>query len=157
MIEDEDPFGTFTTPPAETAVIEDAVEGPFDPRIADEVHGLLYLGQISKEIELYGHTFVLRTLRSGEELEVGLLVKKYQDSPSQARAYMSAIVAASLESIDGHPTAQPIGPNLGSHLTDRFNWIIENLYYPVVEALYEEYNVLLSTMMTALEALRGKS
>jgi hypothetical protein len=160
MIEDHDPFATFAqlgVDIPEEDVPEDAAEGLFDPRISDEVQGLLYLGAIQQEVQLYGHTFVLRTLRAGEELEVGLLVKKYQDSISQARAYMIAVVAASLESIDGRPTSQPIGPNLGSHLTDRFNWISEHMYYPVVEALYEEYNELLTRMMNGLVELRGKS
>lgn len=129
----------------------------FPEEVADDVHGLLYLGALSTEIEMWGHKVVLRTLKAGEELAVGQIVAEYNDTPSQGKAFAIATVAAALETVDGKIIAKPIGPSDSlATIRQKFEYIRANWHWPFIEAVYFEYSQLIVRQATAFDALEGK-
>lgn len=137
---------------------EFAVQLPamFDERVSDDIQGLLYVGRLEDEVELYGHTFILHTLSIGDELEVGLLIKKFSGTVTQAKALATATVAAALQSTDGKQMVQPLGPGDMDHLALKFN-TIRKWYWPLVEALFNSYQQLQLRSLDALEEFQSKS
>lgn len=117
---------------------------------------LINLGELSTEVKLYGHMFRIRTLRIGEELEIGQLISRYSETPEEGRAYACAIVAASIVSVDGRALVlEAIGPHEQT-LGRKFDYVRSNFFWPVIEALYEEVVKLRLEQQQALEELRLK-
>lgn len=129
---------------------------PQEESLSNNTLSLLFLGKLSKTIDIFGNNILIRTLKIGEELEVGTLVNKYKDTSEEDRAIITAMVAASLESINNNPIVVPLGPNQSDLLTRKFNWVNENLYWPVIKAIYEEYVELLKESDSSLEEIRKK-
>src|SRR4051812_13674320 len=71
--------------------------------------GLMNVGRLTKDISLYGDDIRLRTLKVGEELEVGLLINKWTGTPEEGRAYALATVAAAIETLNGKPLVAALG------------------------------------------------
>lgn len=131
----------------------------FDPRVAEDVEGLLFLGALSSEFELFGHQFVMRTLRVGEELAVAQVVKQYEGTLAQGKAYAIANVAASIVTVDGRPLVESLGPDQEETLTTinrKFAYVRSKWYFPVVELLYQEFSQLRLRQAAALEEFAGK-
>lgn len=129
----------------------------FPPEVAEEVIGLLYLGQLTSDVHWAGHNFTLRTLKTGEELAVALLLKDFTDNIGMAKAYATATVAAALESVDGRPLIGALGPDVRVSIGDKHQYLSENWYWPVIEFLYNEYLKLLERQIAAFQAFEGKS
>lgn len=124
--------------------------------LSQEFTGLLTLGKLVKKIDLYGHTFIIRTLKVGEELEVGLIADKYRQTNEAGRAYATAVVAAALERVDGKPPVVPIGPSEDSILQEKYEFVRSRYYWPIVRKLYESYVDLVRQQEEALEELIKK-
>jgi hypothetical protein len=122
---------------------------------SDALLTLLHVGRLTKEVNSYGNTIVLRTLKSGEELELGVIIKKYADTPEEGRAFAVATVAASIESLNGKPLVNRLGPDDEDYLRRSFN-IVRKWYWPVIEGLYEECVLLRKDQVAALQELRSK-
>jgi len=118
--------------------------------------GLLYVGALTKTFEWFGHTFTIRTLKTDELLEVGLLTSSYGGTIAEARAYPAAVVAACLETIDNQPLPIPIVDGTGSRVEYRFNWVRSKLYPPAVDAIYSEYKILEDQVDEIIETM-GKA
>lgn len=115
------------TPAADESVPGPGQEMEFedpDPRWHADFHGLLYLGALRGRFAWLGHVFRIRTLRSDEELIVAELGKMWQDTMGGARAHAIAMVALSIESVDGRPLPSPIGEHDGS-----IGWAEERFRY----------------------------
>src|SRR5882672_2867157 len=54
----------------------------FSEQISQDVEGLLYLGYLTTDVQVYGHHFTLKTLTRGERLAVAQVTKEYQDTLS---------------------------------------------------------------------------
>lgn len=134
---------------------EDEPEVPDLP--SNNLLGFLNLGQLQEDFTVRGHTIVLRTLTMDEELEVGLLVKRYSETIDEGRALATALVAASIVSIDGKPLVlAPLGPN-ESIVKKRFDYVRTTMYWPVIRVIYEEgYLNLIQSQVDALDELRKK-
>lgn len=111
----------------------------FDPKHREAFEGLLYLGRLQDTFSLWGHTFVVRTLTTEQLAEIGLLVKPYQGSAVENAVYQSAVVAASVVTVDGKalPSAITIDDSdtLGAV---RFPYVMRNWMPPVREAVYNK-------------------
>jgi hypothetical protein len=128
----------------------------FPPEIGQDVTGLLYLGQLTKEVHWAGHSFLLRTLRLHEELAVGLVTKKYEETFTLGKAIAVATVGAALEEVDGTSFAPPLGPDIEVSIEHKFNQA-SKYFWPVVQKLYEEYLEIQKRQINAFDALESKS
>lgn len=126
----------------------------FSGKIAQDLYGLLYLGRIEEEFELYGHLFRMRTLTVGEELTAHEAVAHLRDSTglAQSRGYATAMVAASIHAVDGKPLAKPLGPN--DNLIKKKIAAVNEWFWPVIEELYGQYVQLERRQFEALEELK---
>ena len=68
-------------------------EESINPSLRTDIENLLTSGSISKEIELAGHFFVMRTLTIGEELAIAEICSAYDGNFAQAKAIATATVA----------------------------------------------------------------
>jgi len=128
----------------------------FLPEMERDVDGLLWLGYLTEDVELYGHRFTIKTITRGERLITHQLVRRYEDSLGLSDAYETAQVAAALVSIDGYPLAE-IEPG-----KDQFNRIkanfelVQRWYDPIISSLFEKVAVLNARQQQALLAFRSK-
>jgi hypothetical protein len=128
----------------------------FDPQISNEVEGLLFLGRLTHDCTLYGHTFRLQTLTRGERLAIMLFVQEYEDTLGLADAMQSAYLASALVLVDGRALSIALGDEDPiDRLRRNFN-LVREWYDPVIEALYAEYSKLLVKQNMAFRDLEGK-
>lgn len=105
-----------------------------------EFQSLLTIGRVTKEVDVLGHPVVLNSMTVSDELMVGLETKDYKQSEAFARAYQSAVVAATVSTIDGEQLYIPLSPNESSH--EVFKKRLEKVHsmYPiVVSEIYRRY------------------
>ena len=132
----------------------------FDPKIYDDVEGLLFLGYLTANVNVFGHNFVIKTLRRGERLACALLVKEYEESLGMGDALETAYVAASILSLDGRPLSAALGPEEERDPMQRIRANFERVvkwYDPVIESVYIEYGNLLMRQAAAFGELELKS
>jgi len=117
-----------------------------------EFEGLLYLGHLEKEVtSIPFHTFVVRTLTVNEKLEVSLLTKDFVDTIGYGRAYRAAVVAAGLQSVDGRALVPSTTQK--NVLRQKYEYVINGWYDPVVDILFGEIDVLEGKVLTVLSEL----
>lgn len=141
-------------------VVEEEYEDPFygfPKEIQQAVNGLAWLGHLEREVSFGGHTFVLRTLKSDDDLIVATLTQDYLETLGQAKAWAMANVALSLQSVDGDANfCSALGPDRLQNGRDRFKFI-GNWYWPVIAFLFAQYNELNEEQNEALVALQDLS
>jgi len=123
--------------------------------ISSDLTTLLELGKLEETVEIGNRKVRIRTLKIGQELEVGLLTKEYQGTSEQLRAEITAIVAAAVVSVDGEPLITSLGPT-DDTLNSRFNYVNENFYWPVIRLIYQRYSDLQERAEAALKELDEK-
>lgn len=158
--EGERDYGPFlaNNPDAEQPVLANTerVE-EFDPeRISADVEGLLWLGKLTDDCEIFGHTFVLRTLTRGERLAVSLFVREYEDTLGLADAMQTAYLALAVEEVDGRPLTVALGPETPEERLRRQFVQVSKWYDPVLEALWVKYRNLNARATAAFTELEGK-
>lgn len=131
-------------------------EEDVNPSLRTDIENLLINGSISVEVQLAGHSFVLKTLTIGEELTIAEICKAYEGNFAQAKAIATATVAAALESIDGRPLMHKLGPDELSTIRQKFQYIRSKWYWIIISELYEHYTLLLDRQITAFQELRVK-
>lgn len=148
--------GEGSEPQPEPDGTEEAPLPSFDPKHRQDFQGLVYLGALTKTVELYGHDFEIRTLNTDEILQVGLFIKDYNDSIATGKAYATAVVAASVVTVDGAPLPKPYQDEPGdTPLRHKFR--VVNQWYPhVIDVLYSEYLALEARAQEVFDAL-GKA
>jgi hypothetical protein len=151
--------GDGSEPQPEPDGTEEAPAEPsFDPKHRQDFQGLLYLGALTKTVEIYGHEFEIRTINTDEILQVGLFIKEFNDTIATGKAYATAVVAAAVVNVDGRPLPKPYqdSDEVGdTPLRHRFR--VVNQWYPhVIDVLYSEYLALESRAAEVFEAL-GKA
>lgn len=129
----------------------------FDDRYKDAFHGLAYIGALTGSFEWLGHKFVIHTLTQDEELAAALIVKDFEDTLGQARAYATALAALCVDSVDGEgmPTPVGTGPSYG-WAYQRFNYAKARWYRYTIDKIYEKYLELEDLNRGVLEEL-GKA
>ena len=132
------------------------IESEIDSLLKNDIENLLTSGSISKEINVAGHVFVMRTLTIGEELAIAQACRDYEDTTAQAKAIATATVAAALETIDGRVVMKSLGPDPTSNIRQKFQYIRNKWYWIVIAELYEHYVNLLDRQANAFNELRKK-
>lgn len=147
-------FGGTPDAPVLNAV-ETADTFPSDSMEA--INGLIWLGYLSDSFALFGHHFVVRTLTRGDRLAVTLLTKEWEDTLGMADAYQTAVVAAALVEVDGHPLTEIVPrPDRTEQIRANFG-LVRTWYEPVVEAVFERVARLNVRQEAAFTALQAKS
>lgn len=123
--------------------------------VSKEVIGLLYVGYLADTFDLFGSQISIRTLKIGEELEAELLVSKYRDTQEENRAYMTALVAACITSVNNAPLIQGLGP-IGESLERKFVYITTNWHWITIAAIYDHYRILVETVMNSFDEVKKK-
>lgn len=141
-------------PPSEGITSDEAriAAMELDEKYLLDFEGLLYLGALRDEFKWAGHTFQIKTLTVDDTLEVGLLVKRYDDTIGTSRAYLTATVAAALERVDGKPVHSPLGPQ-DSPLEDKFRYIKDGWYSWTVDRIYNQLMALEARVAQIIEAM----
>ena len=153
----DEAFDQANSGEAELLGVDAPIEETDDELPSEALVGLLNAGRLSKKITLYGDDIRLRTLKIGEELEIGLLIQKWTGSPEEGRAYAVATVAAAIETLNGRPLVQQLGPSRDDELRRKFDFVRTKWYWPSIQEIYEEYVALQADQLKALEELRSKS
>lgn len=158
-----DTSGTDGEPQSQTAPqgSQEEEEKPplpeFDPKHREPFEGLLYLGRLQKTFSKWGHTFVIRTLTTEQLAEIGLIVKPYEGTNVENAVYQSAVVAASVQSVDGRPLPGTIEIDRSSELTlVRYPYVLKNWMPSVREVVWQEIFTLELESRQVLEAM-GKA
>lgn len=121
-----------------------------------DFEGILFLGALTKEFTFAGHVFMIRTLTTGEILSVGQIIKDYDGSLSQMKAYATAVCAATTLSLDGQSLPTPIRDTPGDEaLRHRFNEVVK-WYPPVIDYVYGQF-LALEAQMNVVFASMGKA
>lgn len=142
---------------------EQAPSSPvFDERYKEPFSGLLYLGALTKQFEWLGHRLVVRTLTTDDELAIAQVTQQWDGTNAAERAYIAAVAAMSLVSVDGKEPPTPVGASSSPYgwAYARFNWVKANLYRPTIDKVFSEYLTLESVaeeVVTQLEKSSGSS
>jgi len=135
-------------------VVEEVEEAPSEP-ITPTLFGLIHVGHLTDTFEVFGSKVSIRTLKIGEELEAELLISKYRNTQEENRAYMTALVAACITSVDNQPLIQSLGPS-GETLERKFAYISENWNWITIAAIYDHYRLLVNKVMESLDEVKKK-
>ena len=118
----------------------------------------MWLGHLEKEINRWGHTWVIRTLKGSEELQASLLAKEYQDTFGQVKAWAWAQLAHAIVSVDGDENwCPPIGPDPMSNSRAKFRYMTENWYWPIGDYLFGQYAILVQSQDDAMREVQNLS
>lgn len=148
--------------PAEPAEPVEEARVPDGPPEFDEKHrmkfrGMLYVGALTDQFELFGHSFTIATPSETERLQIGLVMQPYQATMTAEIAYQNALVAAYLVDIDGRKLPEPVTTDPKDvALLHRFKWVTANLRRAVVNRLFERCLVLDKQVDDVLAAM-GKA
>jgi len=131
----------------------------FDERHSQDLEGLLFLGYLTDDFEVYGHRFSIRTLRRGEKLAITQIASEYENTIGLADALQTACIAGSIMMVDGRPLSIPLSNqenrDPGTWIRRNYN-IVSEWFDPVIEAVYEKYSFLQVRQTTAFLELQGK-
>lgn len=139
---------------------ESQVEGfaQFPEGVRESVDGLIWLGHLEEKFDFCGHNFVLRTLKGEEELLAASLTKDYLETLGQSRAWVWAVVALSLVSVDGDPSFCPAaGPDRQAYARARFQYVTQQWYWPTAAAIFQRYTDLQERQSLAIGAVEDLS
>lgn len=131
----------------------------FDERYVQDFEGLLYLGALTKSFSWLGHTFVIRTLTQGEVLIVPLLIKPWTGTIGESKAYVTAMVALGVISVDGEELPMPVGDGDGEFAWahQRFAYARANWFQYTIDRVYSEYLTLEAKVRDVIEAMEKAS
>jgi hypothetical protein len=131
----------------------------FDQRYVQDFEGLLYLGALTKSFDWLGHAFVIRTLTQDEVLTVPLLIKPWAGTIGEQKAYVSAIVALCVVSVDSKELPMPVGDGQGEFAWahQRFAYAKANWFQYTIDMVYSEYLALEAKAQAVIEAMEKAS
>lgn len=151
----EQPSGQPDSAPQEKPEADPLPE--FDHKYREPFTGLLYLGRLQETFNLWGHTFVVRTLTTEQLAEIGLIVKPYLGTKVEGAVYETAVVAAAVVSVDGKPIPGSIEIDNSTELTTvKYPYIARNWMPSVREEIYNRCFALEIVSRNVLEAM-GKA
>lgn len=147
------------TPPSEEFAMEESPSklSDFPEEARESVTGLAWLGFLEETVFAFGHEFVIRTLRSGEELQVGLLTKEFSDTLGREQAIATATVALALKSVDGDPDFCPMASRSHDFARQRFRYVQDNWFLPVIYRVFDTYLEMLERQSDALQRVEDLS
>jgi len=124
---------------------------------SDEFNELIHIGHIVRSFEWYNHKFEIRTLKLEEELIVGQIVKEFTDTIAEEKAAAVAIAAACIVSINNTPFMPRYDKSAYINIKEKFNYILKNWNWIIIESINGEYVQLLASMYDEIERVENLS
>lgn len=126
--------------------------GPFDQRYKEDFEGLAFLGALEAHFSYIGHKFVIRTLTVNELLAVSQIMKEHVGTVGEMRAHATAMVALSVQSVDGIGLPVPFeeGGSDYAWAQQRFDYVKARWFPFTVDYVYERYLLLESRVNQVL-------
>lgn len=122
---------------------ENSEPEPFDPRYKEDFEGLMFLGALQADFSFVGHKFRIRTLTVDELLAAARIIKEYEGTVADTRAYATVMVALSVISVDGIGLPAPIAEDGDySWAWERFNYVKAKWFPYTIDYVYERYLML---------------
>ena len=122
-----------------------------------EFNELVHVGHLVRTFDWYNHKFEIKTLKLEEELVVGQLIKEFKDTVAEEKAAAVAIAAACIVSINGKLFMPQYEKTAYVSIKEKYNYIIKNWNWVIVEAINAEYIQLLASMYDAIERVENLS
>ena len=111
------------------------------PQERQDFTSLLTCGRRSKKISVMGHPVVIQTLKTADEMRIGLFTKTYLESQlGFQRAYQVAVCAAGVREIQGRPLFKDL-----REVTDE-----DEIFSKNVEAVQELYPIVVTQIYQAI-------
>lgn len=131
----------------------------FDPRYANDFDGLVFLGALTHSFEWLGHRFTIRTLGSDDLLSIPMVIKPWQGTIGEAKAYAIAMASLCVTSVDGEELPIPVGDGRGEYAWayQRFNYAKANWFQYTIDKVYSEYLALEAKAQAVIEAMEKAS
>lgn len=102
---------------------------------------LLTCGRRFKTVSVMGHPVKIQTLKTGDEMRIGLFTKKYLDSQlGFQRSYQVAVCAAGVRELQGKPLFSSLSP-----ATDE-----DEIFAKSVETVQELYPIVVTQIFTEI-------
>ena len=124
---------------------------------SDEFNELIHIGHLVRSFEWYNHKFEIRTLKLEEELAVGQIIKEYKDTVAEEKAAAVAIAAACLVSVNNNIFMPRYDKSAYINIKEKFNYILKNWNWVVIESINGEYVQLLASMYDEIERVENLS
>ena len=135
-----------TSPPSSEQPLE------FDPRVRDDLDGLLYLGKIMHGFSWGGHRFRIKTLTTDERLQAALLAKPWIGTVEEARSWLIATAGLAVISVDDKHIA-PLGLSDDTEVANaKFAWAKQQFPW-TIDAIWAKIEVLEARVQAAIEKL----
>ncbi len=131
----------------------------FDERHVEPFEGLVFLGALTSTFEWLGHSFVVKTVTGDEVLGAAQIVKPWQGTLGESRAYAIAMAAVAIVSIDGQELPIPVSSEGGEYawIYQRFNYVKAHWHAPTIDKVYSEFRTLEGKTDAVLEAMEKAS
>lgn len=124
----------------------------FPDAYIEPLRGLMFLGALEREVEYGNHTFLIRTLREGELIRIGQLMKDLRGTLTEVEARKAYVVAGSIVKVDGMDLCMGIKDGY-DEIYEKF-MEVKKWYPSVIKFLYEKYIELEITAMEVADSLK---
>ena len=128
-----------TAPEDRQIVGELVAEKPPEPDVTEltdqeraDFATLLTVGRRTKKITVMDHAVVIQTLKTGDEMRIGLFTKPYLETQGFSRAYQVAVCAAGIKEVDGKPLWRSLAETPDEDEAFRKSVEVVDDYYPIV-------------------------
>jgi len=133
----------------------------FSPKIREAVTGLAFLGDLQKDVEFCGHTFVIHNLRPAEKMAAAVALQPWRGTLLEPIQWANAQVAIALDSVDGDSSfCPPIGPDINEFARTRLKVITDpqkGWYQPTLDFLFLALKELETEADTAIKEIQNLS
>lgn len=132
----------------------------FGPEIRNAVHGLAYLGYLTRQIEFCGHTYQLETLRPYVKFAIAQAMEPYRNTLQEPNAFAAMHLCMALTSVDGNDSfCPPVGDSLSEFINARFRWLTgeSGWWQPTIDYLFAEWVKLEQEASAAIVELHSLS
>ena len=159
------PENTPGLPPSSITLDEEALPGlnekieeGFDPKYAEALHGLMYVGSLSHSFEWIGHKFIIHSLSANEQLAVAVLMKPWAGTIGESMAFTIASVAMSIVTVDGEALPVPFQAESDSisWARQRFDYVKSRWFMSTIDLVFAEKLVLDAKVREVLDEM-GKA
>lgn len=138
--------------PRETRrVVGELIEGPapeaevteLTPEERRDFNRLITIGRRTQSTEIMEHPVTIQTLKTGDEMRIGIYTKDYLETQGFSRAYQVGVCASGIVEIDGAPLYTPLSEKESK----------QAVFVKKTEKLEEFYPIVISQIYDAIIAL----
>lgn len=141
-----------------TEALLDSEEEHFTEEESKQFVALINVGKVHRTLDVFGNKVTVATLSTEDELNVGLLVKKFVGAPSYTRAFQTAMVAAAVKEVNGRPLVLNLEVSQDENDLLHKKWNILGGYHGmVIDEIYRQFVAFEKEVLDPLASRLGKS